>query len=480
VKEFYYYLDSTPTHSFMRVLYKYPQAAYPYNRLVRENQERSRAEPEFELIDTGIFDDDRYFDVFVTFAKAAPDDILIEITAVNRGSAPATLHLLPTLWFRNTWAWAWGEPAPRPSLQRADTRSVRASHPDLGDYLLVCEQDVELLFTENETNVQRVFGRPNAAPFVKDGINDFVVHGQPHTINPDGAGTKVALRRLLEIASGEAETLRLRLTRRATATLEMPFGAAFTRIMADRRSEADRFHVGLLPDSADEESRLILRQALAGMLWTKQFYNFDLQTWLRDRGVDPHDAPFDGVRNAQWSHMLSGDIISMPDKWEYPWFAAWDLAFHALPLALVDGDFAKSQLALMLRDEYLHPNGQIPAYEWAFGDVNPPVHAWATLYVYEIEKARTGRGDLVFLKQSFDRLLMNFTWWLNRKNPAGRGVFEGGFLGLDNISVFDRSAPLPTGGRAPAARFAHRGGNRWPSRRERRCSRPPLGLHAGS
>jgi hypothetical protein len=443
VKEYYFYLDNTPTHSFMKMIYKYPQQAYPYAQLLEENRSRMRTEPEYELIDTGVFDSNRYFDVQVEYAKATPEDILIEITAFNRGDAAATLHLLPTLWFRNTWSW--GDRSARPEIRRRGD-AVVASHPDLGERLLACDRPMSLLFTENETNNERIFGTPNFGPYVKDAFDDYVVHGRAAAINPNQTGTKAAAHCVLEIEPQKSQTIRLRLTDAAAARPSALFGKAFTEIIADRRAGADAFYARLLPPNMDDDDYRIMRQAMAGMLWSKQFYYFDVQTWLLEHGVDARSRGSGHIRNVAWSHMVNSDVISMPDKWEYPWYAAWDLAFHAVPLALVDGSFAKAQLELMLDENYLHPNGQIPAYEWNFGDVNPPVHAWATQFVYEIDKQQHGSGDLRFLGQSFNKLLMNFTWWVNRKDPAGRNIFEGGFLGLDNIGVFDRSAPLPTGG----------------------------------
>jgi len=443
VKEYYFYLDNTPTHSFMKMLYKYPQRAYPYDDLLTENRRRSRTEPEYELLDTGIFRDNRYFDIVIEYAKCTPEDILIEITAFNHGDDTAVLHLLPTLWFRNTWSW--GDSSARPAIRRRG-EAIVASHPELGERLLVCDRIVPLLFTENETNNQRLFGVPNLSPYVKDAFNEYVVHGRAEVVNPDGAGTKAAAHCLLAVEPGKSQAIRLRLTDALTDARDALLGTSFTNIMADRRSGANDFYARLLPPGLDEDGRLIMRQALAGLLWSKQFYYFDVQTWLREHGVDPLSRRSDSIRNLSWSHMWNSDVISMPDKWEYPWYAAWDLAFHAIPLALVDASFAKSQLELMLDEYYIHPNGQIPAYEWNFSDVNPPVHAWASLFVYEIDKQHQGRGDVRFLRESFNKLLMNFTWWVNRKDPAGQNVFEGGFLGLDNIGVFDRSAPLPMAG----------------------------------
>lgn len=457
VKEYYFYLDSTPTHSYMKYLYKYPQAAYPYNDIVATNRGRGKQEPEYELLDTGVFDDNRYFDVFVEYAKAAPEDVLVRITAFNRGPDAAPLHLLPTLWFRNTWTQSGG--GSKPILERVASTglaTVRARHTDplflesLDEYHLYCDADVPLLFTENETNNARLFGGNNASPFVKDGIHNFVIHGDAQAINPAGEGTKVAPHYQLDVGPGKSQTVRLRLTTGKPAALPDAFGD-FDAIFASRLREADAFYAALTPPSVrDQPDRAnILRQALAGMLWTKQYFYYDLDLWLDEHGAGTQ-LPLSErrkVRNSEWGHMYNDDIISMPDKWEYPWYAAWDLAFHMIPLGMVDPDFAKQQLDLMLRNDYLHPNGQLPAYEWNFGDVNPPVHAWATMQLFLIDKERRGdAGDHEFLKYAFSKLLVNFTWWVNRKDRTGANVFEGGFLGLDNIGVFDRSAPLPTGG----------------------------------
>ncbi|SDJ93733.1 MGH1-like glycoside hydrolase domain-containing protein [Methanoculleus thermophilus] len=443
VKEYYYYLDNTPSHSYMKYLYRYPQAAFPYNDLVETNRQRSRYDLEYELIDTGIFADDRYFDVFVEYAKATPEDILVQITVHNRGPEEASLHLLPTLWFRNTW-WS-GEGAKRPTLQKAEGPSgigvVQAGHPDLGQRYLSCEGAPDLLFTENETNTERLFGMPNASPFVKDGINDYIVKGRTDAVNPEGVGTKVSAHYRLTLAPGEAQTVRLRLAQTPPSG-EAPFGSPFENVLAQRQREADAFYENITPPSVGSDAANVMRQALAGMLWTKQYYLYEVDRWLD--GHDPGQRS--SLRNNSWFHMMNADIISMPDKWEYPWYAAWDLAFHTVALAMVDPDFAKNQLDLMLRERYLHPNGQIPAYEWNFSDVNPPVHAWAALFIYRTEKELLGAGDVQFLERIFQKLLMNFTWWVNRKDRTGQNVFEGGFLGLDNIGVFDRSAPLPTGG----------------------------------
>lgn len=462
VKEYYYYLDSTPTHSWMRYLYKYPQHPFPYEQLVQTNARRGRRELEFELLDTGVFDDDRYFDVFVNYAKAGPRDILIQIEIANRGPEAASLHVLPQLWFRNTWSW--GRPSHgKPTLRKLgsdDAPVAAAIHPDLGGYYLYPEvapgSKATLLFTENETNTQRLFGKPNSSPYVKDAINNYVVHGDTGAVNPEGQGTKVAVHYTLTVGAGETATLRLRLTDVAPPELAKSykkskgklFGAAFDEVFKARQKEADAFYNEIYPAALDADGRLVMRQALAGMLWTKQFFYYDIGAWLKGYGHEPAAGPvrrFAG-RNAHWFHMFNADVISMPDKWEYPWYAAWDLAFHCVPLHLVDPDFAKDQLELMLSANYLHPNGQIPAYEWNFSDVNPPVHAWACFQIYQNELRAGKKPDYAFLQRVFPKLLMNFTWWVNRKDRSGSNVFEGGFLGLDNIGVFDRSSPLPTGG----------------------------------
>jgi len=454
VKEYWFYLDSTPTHSYLKCQYKYPQRAFPYDDLLATNGRRGKQEMEYELLDTGVFDEDRYFDVIVEYAKAAPDDILMLVTAHNRGPEPATLHLLPTLWFRNTWSW--GDAVPRPTLTAIDGASdlaeVRASHHELGEWLLRADALAELLFCENETNNQRLFGAPNATPYVKDGVNDFVVGGVQDAVNPERRGTKVAAHHILELAGGESAAIRLRLT--ALPASEQgsqrgkPLGASFTRVLGARRKEADDFYETVIPSTLRPDAAMVMRQSLAGLLWGKQYYEYTVHRWLREHGVDPWDpnAPASSVRNVPWFHMVARDVISMPDKWEYPWFAAWDLAFHCAPLSLVDVDFAKQQVELLLGTRYLHPNGQIPAYEWNFSDVNPPVTAWAALYVYEREAEIRGQGDAEFLARVFGRLVTNFTWWVNRKDPDDRNLFQGGFLGLDNIGIFDRSAPLPGGG----------------------------------
>ena len=440
VKEYYFYIDSTPTHSYMKYLYKYPQREYPYLNLIETNRGRSREDYEYELLDTGVFDDDRYFDVFVEYAKEGPEDILVRITACNRGPDAAQLRMLPTLWFRNTWSW--GDDSPKPSLSEAAPGVVRAVHPELGEYFLSCDGSPELLFTENESNAQRLWGQPNPSPHVKDAFHDYVIGGRREAVNPAKTGTKAAAHYTLEVPAGGSQVVTVRLSAARPA-------AAFKnadQVFASRISDADEFYQRISPATLSEDERRVHRQALAGMLWSKQFYYFDLERWLRAHKSHPLlQTSREGVRNSEWFHMLNADIISMPDKWEYPWYAAWDLAFHTTALALVDFDFAKEQLLLMLRTLYAHPNGQIPAYEWNFSDVNPPVHAWATIYLYKMERT-LGRADIRFLERSFQGLMQNFNWWVNRKDPSGKNVFAGGFLGLDNIGVFDRSAQLPTGG----------------------------------
>jgi hypothetical protein len=447
VKEYYFYLDSTPTHSYMKFLYKYPQAAFPYEQLVEENRRRGRTDPEFELADTGVFNESRYFDVFVAYAKATPEDILIRISAYNRGPESAELHLLPTLWFRNTWTWT-GD-TPRPALARqsglTEVTAIQAVHDYYGKRWLVCEGAPQLLFTENETHCERLYGTPSRTPFVKDGINEYLVNGQAGALNPAETGTKAAAYYRLSIAPGERAVLRLRFTPQQPAAelLNKQFETTFNQ----RIAEADEFFAKIIPQRLSPDARNVQRQALAGMLWSKQFYHYDLHLWLAgDPALPPPSCERFQGRNRQWEHLYNADVISMPDKWEYPWYACWDLAFHCVALALMDPDYAKEQLILLLREWYMHPNGQLPAYEWEFSDVNPPVHAWAAWRVYKIEKRRRGKADHEFLEKVFHKLLLNFTWWVNRKDPDGMNVFEGGFLGLDNIGVFDRSKPLPTGG----------------------------------
>ncbi len=446
VKEYYFYLDSTPTHSYMKFLYKYPQAEFPYAWLVEENQRRGKRDLEFELVNTGIFDDNRYFDVFVEYAKADPDDILIRIEAVNRGPELAELQLLPTLWFRNTWSWGLDERKPR--LRRdvsAEIAAIKLDHYYYGSRWLYAEGSPEFLFTENETNKNKLFNAENDSLYVKDGINDYVVDGVKTAVNPHTLGTKMSARYKSTVASGASFTLRLRLTYGAPSSGK-PLDGEFEKIFNARRAEADEFYGTVTPDVTQDQKN-VMRQALAGLLWSKQFYHYDVSRWLKGDPVGPEPAPERlNDRNHEWRHLYNADVISMPDKWEYPWYAAWDLAFHSVALALVDPDFAKEQLTLMTREWYMHPNGQLPAYEWAFGNVNPPVHAWAAWRVYKVEMKRHGQGDRKFLERIFHKLLLNFTWWVNRKDAEGRNVFQGGFLGMDNIGVFDRSAPLPTGG----------------------------------
>jgi hypothetical protein len=456
VKEYYFYLDSTPTHSYMKYLYKYPQAAYPYSDLVETNRRRTRDEMEYELLDTGVFNDNRYFDVFLEYAKNGPEDILMKITVANRGPEKAELHVLPTLWFRNDWAKWIAKPSERPNLKQVKgpdgTTAISVDHPVLGKYNFYCEGDVPLLFTENETNYERIFGTPNTSPFVKDGINNYVVHGQQSAVNPEKTGTKASAYYRLIVSPGQSTTVRLRLTKEAAAEQKAKtrsethaFGKAFNDVFNACIREADEFYRSVTPPSVSQDSANVMRQAIAGMLWSKQFYYLDADQWLEEHSAHPlHQGR--QFRNREWFHMVNEDIISMPDKWEYPWYAAWDLAFHTLPISIVDPDFAKDQMEMMLRGFYLHPSGQLPAYEWNFSDVNPPVHAWATLFLHRTEQALRGEVDVDFLKSAFNKLLLNFTWWVNRKDRFGKNVFEGGFLGLDNIGVFDRSAPLPTGG----------------------------------
>jgi hypothetical protein len=447
VKEYYFYLDSTPTHSYMKFLYKYPQAEFPYARLVEENRRRNKRDLEFELIHTGVFDDDRYFDIFIEYAKASPEDLLIRIEAINRGPEPAELHLLPTLWFRNTWSWGLDPRKPRLTLEEGtEVTALKLHHQYYGNRWLYCEGTPEILFADNETNYQRLYGVENSSAHTKDGITEYIIHGHAQAVNSQGPGTKAAAHYRTSIAPGQHMTLRLRLSD-ASPTRARSLNGDHDQILALRKAEADEFYTTVIPDSITTDRKNVMRQALAGLLWSKQFYHYEVDRWLKGDPAGP-EAP--GVRlygrNHGWRHLFNADVISMPDKWEYPWYAAWDLAFHCVALALVDPDFAKEQLILMLREWYMHPNGQLPAYEWAFGDVNPPVHAWAAWRVYKLEKKRHGLADRKFLERVFHKLLLNFTWWVNRKDAEGRNVFQGGFLGLDNIGLFDRSAPLPTGG----------------------------------
>jgi hypothetical protein len=452
VKEIYYYLDSTPTHSYMKFLYKYPQAEFPYMQLINEARSRTKAEPEFEVIDTGVFEENKYFDVFVEYAKADVDDILIMITVANRGPEEASINVLPTVWLRNRWTWDGIEKTG--SVREVSGAGVSAAASDkplkvieireekVGVRRLYCDGTPELLFTENETNTERLYGSANATPFVKDAFDRFVVRDEKEAVNAERTGTKAAANYFLTIPAGEEKTIKLRLSNKKRGSF-----ADFEKTFETRIGEADEFYSDIVSGDLSDDAKNVQRQAFAGMLWSKQYYHYIVRDWLAgDEAMPkPPDSRLNG-RNSHWPHLFNADVISMPDKWEYPWYAAWDLAFHCLPLAMIDAAFAKEQLILMLREWYMHPNGQIPAYEWAFGDVNPPVHAWAALRVYQIDKKNTGKPDREFLARIFQKLLLNFTWWVNRKDAEGHNVFEGGFLGLDNIGVFDRSQPLPTGG----------------------------------
>ena len=442
VKEYYYYLDSTPTHSYMKMLYKYPQQEFPYQKLIKENRERGKNEPEFELIDTGIFDEDRYFDVFIEYAKASPADILLRITVHNRGPEDSNIQLLPQIWFRNIWSWQSIDTKPQMSEKNSNT--IEIEHPDLGKMYLYCHQESELLFCENETNLPKLYHTAKISGYYKDGINDYVVGGVKDAVNPDKRGTKAAVRYRLSISAGKSSQIFLRLSNQVKAS---PF-LNFEKTFRSRIRDSDKFYGELQNGIQDKDAREVQRQALAGMLWTKQFYYYNVSQWLQGDQVKPKPPAerWQG-RNVDWQHLNNSDIISMPDKWEYPWYAAWDSAFHCIPLAMVDPDFAKNQLVMLTREWYMHPNGQIPAYEWEFGDVNPPVHGWAAWRVYKIDqKMNCGKGDIEFLERVFHKLLLNFTWWVNRKDEEGHNIFQGGFLGLDNIGVFDRSSELPTGG----------------------------------
>jgi len=450
VKEYYFYLDSTPTHSYMKYLYKYPQAEFPYARLVEENRSRDKHSAEFELLDTGAFNDNRNFDVFVEYAKVDAEDILIKITASNRGPEAARIHLLPTVWFRNRWSWGDNDDA-KPVARNASSENgparIELEHFMLGHRWLYCEGAPELLFTENETNTQRLFNSANTSPYVKDAFHNYVIHGKQDAVNPEQTGTKAAAHYAPIVGPGGSATIRLRLTNQEIKGNPKMFGKEFELVFAARQQEADEFYATVIPQDLSADARNVMRQAFAGMLWSKQFYHYVVKQWLEGdpKTSAPPQERLKG-RNHQWPNLYNADVISMPDKWEYPWYAAWDLAFHCIPLALIDPEFAKEQLVLMTREWYMHPNGQLPAYEWALGDVNPPVHAWAAWRVYKIDKKRNGKGDRKFLERVFHKLMLNFTWWVNRKDAEGSNIFEGGFLGLDNIGVFDRSAPLPTGG----------------------------------
>lgn len=440
VKEYYFYLDNTPTHSYQRWLYKYPQQAFPYDQLVAENARRSKEEPEFELLDTGIFEGDRYFDIEVEYAKAGPEDICIRIHATNRSGESASLEILPTLWFRNTWSWQGAQP--RVGLAKVGN-SIRATRKTDGTAWLFCDAPSEFLFTQNETNLQRLYGGTNAVPHVKDAFHDYVIAQKTQAVNPDQTGTKAAARYALAIEAGQTATVQLRLTNQHSET---PFDASFAQTFIQRQQEADEFYDAITP-GLTEDRRRIQRQAFAGLLWSKQFYDYDVRNWLVGDSAEPTPpSAHTNGRNVDWWTLCAQEVISMPDTWEYPWFAAWDLTFHCVTFAVIDAEFAKQQLLLLTRDRYMHPSGQLPAYEWAFGDVNPPVQAWAAWRIYQIGQKYTGQGDKAFLERMFHRLLLYFTWWVNRKDPRGQNLFQGGFLGLDNIGVFDRSKPLPTGG----------------------------------
>lgn len=448
VKELYYYLDNTPTHSYMKMLYKYPQAAYPYQWLIEENKRRSKTEPEFELMDTGLFNENKYFDVFIEYAKAGEEDILIKITVHNRGNETAALNVLPTIWFRNTWAWGYDNYHYKPELMSGNEGNILISHQYLGNYTLYIDKNgidekLPLMFCDNETNNQKLYNAPNQSQYVKDGINEYIIHGNNDTINLNAIGTKAAANFNLSIKGGESETIRLRLS---PDTLLSPLEEYETLYNAALQN-ADEFYNELQNEIESEDEKRVQRQAFAGMLWSKQFFDYDVDKWLNGDPTQPSPPPERKKgRNAAWKHLNNADIISMPDKWEYPWYAAWDLAFHCIPFAMIDADFAKKQLLLLTKEWYMHPNGQLPAYEWSFSDVNPPVHAWSSFRVFKIDEKNNGKPDIPFLESIFHKLLLNFTWWVNRKDAGGNNIFEGGFLGLDNIGVFDRSSPLPTGG----------------------------------
>jgi len=446
VKEYYFYLDSTPTHSYMKFLYKYPQRAFPYQQLIEENQRRNRLSHEFELLDTGVFQENRYFDVFIEYAKHSPEEILIKITAVNRGPDLADLVICPTLWFRNTWSWehTTDKPLVQPERSIEGLTAIQAEHIHYGKRWLQCEGDPELLFTENESNRASIWNTPNHTPYVKDAFHRYLIHKERDAVNPQEQGTKATACYQRRLGPGAEVTLKLRLTDRLQN--DQGFGNTFDTIFSKRKAEADEFYATRSQKLSPDEQQ-VQRQAFAGLLWSKQFYHYDVGTWITGDDVSsPPPNGRDKIRNYGWPHLYNADVISMPDKWEYPWYATWDLAFHCIPLAQIDPDFAKAQLLLFLREWYMHPNGQLPAYEWSFDDVNPPVHAWAAWRVYKIDRRIKGKADRHFLEQVFHKLLLNFTWWVNRKDPEGKNLFQGGFLGLDNIGVFDRSKQLPTGG----------------------------------
>ena len=455
VKEYYYYLDATPTQSYLKYLYKYPQSEFPYEDLRRENRRRDKTQAEYELIDTGVFKDDKYFDIFIEYAKGDFDDICVKITAVNRSKDSAPLHILPTLWFRNTWSWSEG--SEKPTMQEAsiaaeNLSAVQINEEKRGTYWLLCEGSSQLLFTENETNYESLYGSENSSPYTKDGIGEAVINNNAEAVNPKQFGTKASAHYVLNVPAGGQEVVYLRLSGQESAK-KMSFSshdefiASCEEVFEKRIAEADEFYGDIVPKSLNDDAKNVMRQSLAGMVWSKQFYHYAVKDWFEgDDAFSPPPENRKNGRNSHWTHLYNDDIVSMPDKWEYPWYAAWDLAFHCIPLAMIDIGFAKRQLILLLREWYMHPNGQMPAYEWAFGDVNPPVHAWAALRVFQIERKQKGKGDREFLEKVFHKLLLNFTWWVNRKDSEGDNVFEGGFLGLDNIGVFDRSADLPTGG----------------------------------
>ncbi len=448
VKELYYYLDSTPTHSYMKMLYKYPQQEYPYSWLVDENKKRNKAQPEFELIDTGIFDEDKYFDVFIEYAKAAENDILIKITVHNRGKEAASLNVLPTIWFRNTWAWGYDDYKYKPEMMSSNSADILITHEYFENYTLyIDKQNIDtklpLLFCDNETNNQRLYNSPNNNQYVKDGINEYIVHGKTDAVNLNAVGTKAAANFDVTINGNDSHTFRLRLS---SQTIPQPF-EEYDALFDAAKNNADAFYADLQKDITNDDEKNVQRQAFAGMLWSKQYFDYNVDKWLNGDPSQPSPPPQRKTgRNSAWKHLNNADIISMPDKWEYPWYAAWDLAFHCIPFAMIDAEFAKQQLLLLTKEWYMHPNGQLPAYEWAFGDVNPPVHAWSTFRVFKIDEKNNGKPDVPFLESVFHKLLLNFTWWVNRKDANGNNIFQGGFLGLDNIGVFDRSAPLPTGG----------------------------------